>query len=127
MARPIGVTILAVLAIIVAILLFLGGAGSLVVTVVPGLTPEQVQLLQALGALSLLLGVLYLVGGIGLLRLTMWGWWLAVIASLVTVVSNISQVVINPGLVLGAVPGLILALIILIYLFVVRGEFGTSS
>ena len=105
MARPVGVTILAVLAIILAALLFLGGASSLLVTVVPGLTPEQVQLLQALGALSLVLGVLYLVGGIGLLRLTMWGWWLAVLASLVSIVANISQVVISPGLLLGAIPG----------------------
>ncbi|MFQ5907643.1 MAG: hypothetical protein ACE5JE_02270 [Thermoplasmata archaeon] len=127
MARPVGVTILAILAILVAILLFIGGATSLLVTAMPGLTPEQVQLIQALGAVSLVLGILYLVGGIGLFRLTLWGWWLAVLASLVTVVSNVTQVVIDPGLLLGSTPGLVLALIILGYLFVVRDHFGTGS
>ncbi len=127
MARPLGVTILAILAILAAILLLIAGSASLLVTAIVGLTPEQVQLLQALGAVSIVLGILYLVGGVGLLRLTAWGWWLAILASLVTIGSNISQLVINPEGLLGAIPGLVLALIILGYLFVVRGEFGAGS
>ncbi len=127
MARPLGVTILAILAILAAILLLIAGSASLLVTAIVGLTPEQVQLLQALGAVSIVLGILYLVGGVGLLRLTVWGWWLAILASLVTIGSNISQLVINPEGLLGAIPGLVLALIILGYLFVVRGEFGAGS
>ncbi len=127
MARPIGVTILAILAILAGILFLILGAAGLLVTAVAGLTPEEVQLLRAVGALGVVLGIVYLVGGIGLLRLTVWGWWLAIIASFLSVVSNIVQVVINPAALVGTVFGLVLSLYILGYLYVVRGEFGSGA
>ncbi|MEE9181273.1 MAG: hypothetical protein V3U33_01710 [candidate division NC10 bacterium] len=127
MARPVGVTILAVLAILAAILLLIAGSSSLFVSAILGLTPEEVQLIQALGAVSILLGILYLVGGIGLLRLSVWGWWLAVLASLISVASNIAQVVINPAAILGTIFPVVLAVFILGYLFTVRGHFRAGS
>ena len=127
MARPVGVTILAVLAILAAILLLIVGSSSLFVSAIVGLTPEEVQLIQVLGAVSILLGILYLVGGIGLLRLTMWGWWLAILASLISVASNIAQVVINPAAILGTIFPVVLAVFILGYLFMVRGHFRAGS
>ncbi len=127
MARPFGVTILAVLAILAAIPLLIVGSSSLLVAAIVGLTPEEMQLIQALGAVSIVLGVLYLGGGIGLLRLTVWGWWVAVLASLISVASTITQAVINPGAFLGTIFGLVLALFILGYLYLVRGHFGAGS
>ncbi len=127
MARPFGVTILAVLAILAAIPLLIVGSSTLIVAAIVGLTPEEVQLIQALGAVSIVLGILYLVGGVGLLRLAVWGWWVAILASLISLASTITQAVINPGAFLGTIFGLVLALFILGYLYVVRGEFGSGA
>ncbi len=127
MARPLGVTILAILALLAAFVLLVGGLLSLLATAIPGLTPGDVQLIQALGGVMVVLGVLYLVGGVGLLRLTLWGWWLVVLASVISAASNATQIAINPGFWWEPAPALVLSLIILGYLFVVRGAFTTST
>ncbi|MCJ2531145.1 MAG: hypothetical protein LN413_02340 [Candidatus Thermoplasmatota archaeon] len=127
MARPLGVTILAILALLAGFVLLVGGSLSLLATAITGLTSGEVQLIQALGGVMIVLGVLYLVGGVGLLRLTLWGWWLAILASVISAAANASQIAINPGFWWEPTPALVLSLIILGYLFVVRGEFGTSS
>ncbi len=127
MARPIGVTILAVLSILAAILLLVVGSLGLLAAAVAGLTPDEVQLLQAFGVFALVLGPLFLVSGVGLLRLTVWGWWLAIIVNFLSVISGIVQVVIDPANFVGPVIGLVLSGVILSYLFVVRGEFGAGS
>ncbi len=127
MARPLGITILAVLALLAGFVLLVGGSLSLLVTAIPGLTSGEVQLIQALGAVMIVLGILYLVGGVGLLRLTLWGWWLAILASVISAATNAAQIAINPGFWWEPAPALALALIILGYLFVVRGHFGTGS
>jgi uncharacterized membrane protein (DUF2068 family) len=128
MARPLGVTILAVLALFAALVVLVGGILSLLfASTVPELTPGQVQLIQALGGVMVVLGVLYLVGGVGLLRLALWGWWLAVVASFISAAANATQIAVNPGFWWEPAPALVLSVIILGYLFVVRGEFGTGS
>ncbi len=124
MARPIGVTILAVLSILAAIFFLIVGPFALLAAAVAGLTPEEVQMLQLIGAVTLVLGIFYLVSGYGLLRLTVWGWWLAIVVNFISVISTIVQVVIDPAAFLGQIIGLVIALIILGYLFVVRGAFG---
>ncbi len=126
MARPIGVTILAILSILAAIFFLIVGPLALLAAAVAGLTPEEVQMLQFIGAVTLVLGIFYLVSGYGLLRLTVWGWWLAIVVNFISVISTIVQVVIDPAAFLGQIIGLVIALIILGYLFVVRGEFGTG-
>ncbi len=127
MARPLGVTILAILALLAAFVLLVGGLLSLLATAIPGLTPGDVQLIQALGGVMVVLGVLYLVGGVGLLRLTLWGWWLVVLASAISAASNATQIAVNPGFWWEPAPALVLSVIILGYLFVVRGAFTTST
>ncbi|NIN63659.1 MAG: hypothetical protein GTO63_02865 [Anaerolineae bacterium] len=127
MTRPIGVTILAILTLVGAIILLVGGSLSLLATAVPGLTSEEVQLIQVLGAGMLVLGVFYLIGGVGLLRLTLWGWWLAVIVSVIAAGANAAQIAVNPGFWWEPAPALALALIILGYLFAVRGHFGRGA
>ncbi len=127
MARPIGVTILAVLSILAGIFFLIVGPLALLAAAVAGLMAEEVQLLQVVGALAVVLGIFYLVSGYGLLRLTVWGWWLAIVVNFISVISTIVQVVIDPAALLGQIIGLVIALIILGYLFVVRGEFGAGS
>ncbi|MCJ2520275.1 MAG: hypothetical protein LN412_04915 [Candidatus Thermoplasmatota archaeon] len=128
MARPVGVTILAVLVFIAAILLLTGGITVLLVSdLVAEVAEEWTTLVQVAGAVAVLMGILFLIGGVGLIRLTLWGWWLAIIASLISVASNISQVVVNPANWWGPIPGLVIALIILVYLFVVREHFGARA
>ncbi len=127
MARPLGVTILAILALLAGFVLLVGGSLSLLATAITGLTSGEVQLIQALGGVMIVLGVLYLVGGVGLLRLTLWGWWLAILASVISAAANASQIAINPGFWWEPAPALVLSLIILGYLFVVRGAFTTST
>ncbi len=127
MARPIGVTILAILSILAGILFLIVGPLALLASAVVGLTPEELQMLQAIGAFTLVLGVIYLVSAVGLLRLTVWGWWLAIVVNFISIISSIVQGVIDPAAFLGLAIGLVLSLIILGYLFVVRGEFGPRS
>ena len=118
---------MAVLSILAAILFLIVGPLALLAAAVAGLTPEEVQLLQAIGAFTVVLGVVYLVSAVGLLRLTVWGWWLAIVVNFISIISNIVQVVIDPAAFLGLAIGLVLSLIILGYLFVVRGQFGARS
>ena len=118
---------MAVLAILAAIPLLIVGSSTLIVAAIVGITPEEVLLIQALGTVSIVLGILYLVGGVGLLRLAVWGWWVAILASLISLASTITQAVINPEAFLGTIFGLVLALFILGYLYVVRGEFGSGA
>ena len=127
MARPIGVTILAVLSILAGILFLIFGPLALIASAVAGLTPERVLLLQALGAFMVVLGLVYLVSAVGLLRLTVWGWWLAIVVNFIAIISNIVQGVTEPADFLALTVGVVLALIILSYLFVVRGEFGKPT
>ncbi len=126
--RPIGVTILAILAILGAILFLIAGptlllGAGLISEVDPTLEPF-VPFFQAIGAVMTVMGVLLLVGGIGLFKLAPWGWWLAVIAIVISLATSIAQVAVNPAGIVGSAPSLALAVIILIYLFVVRGHFG---
>ncbi|MFQ5907644.1 MAG: hypothetical protein ACE5JE_02275 [Thermoplasmata archaeon] len=127
MARPLGVTILAILTLFAAFVLLVGGLLSLLATAIPGLALGEVQLIQALGGVMIVLGILYLVGGVGLIRVTLWGWWVAVIASVISTAANASQIAISPGFWWEPAPALVLSLIVLSYLFVVRGHFGTRS
>lgn len=125
MARRLGVTILGVLALFAAVVVLVGGVLSLLFAdTVSELTPEQVQILQALGAVMVILGVLFLLGGVGLLRLAGWGWWLAIVASVVSTGAHAAQIAVNPEFWWEPAPALALSLIVLGYLFFVRGELG---
>lgn len=129
--RPTGVTILAILAILSGLaLLALGPLTLLGAALLAELDPslaDYVVLLQVLGAVMTIMGILYLVGAVGLLKMTVWGWWLAIIVSLISVISNITQAVINPAAIASYAIGLVIPVIILIYLFLVRGHFGTGA
>lgn len=127
-SRPVGVTILAVLAIIFGILALIGGLGTMAIAGLAATIPELAgvgTLLLVIGALVTIMGLLYLVSGIGLLRLRGWAWWLAIIASVLSIVSQLGQYAMAP--VLGFPYFVVLPVIILIYLVVVRGHFGIGA
>jgi lysylphosphatidylglycerol synthetase-like protein (DUF2156 family) len=114
--RPLGVTILAILTILVGIGLFLLG---LVVVAAASLftlfAPVFGLPLVLIGILVLLVGILMLVSGFGLLKLRMWAWWLAFISFVLGTISSIlSQSYITAGI----------EVLLIVYLILVRKHFS---
>jgi hypothetical protein len=134
--RPLGITILAVISIILAGLSILW---SLLVLGFGGLTSLTGALFSAeqmasfggsavlSGSLGIVVAILHIVVAIGLLRLKQWAWLLAVIAYAVTVILGIAGIFGGGFLTVccGAL-GLILPIGVLIYLLSgnVRAAFG---
>ncbi|MGQ0798390.1 MAG: hypothetical protein ACT4OI_11095 [Methanobacteriota archaeon] len=86
--RPIGVTILGVLTIVVGVLVVFGGIIALLAALALLALPGGLgisSLLAVLAVLVLLFGLLWILAGFGLLRLKRWAWWLAVIVSVLNI------------------------------------------
>lgn len=88
---PIGVTVLGVLAISLGIFAVLGGLVVLVIGLLlaAGVGPALGLIEAVVGLLIGLFGILWIVAGMGLLRLRSWAWWLAVIVSVLDIVVSI--------------------------------------
>ena len=135
-SRPTGVTILAVLAILGALALLFSGAvliglglflGTLATSAAisnaiatsgyPGLASLGVgtisALLIALGAIVLILGILYLFVGFGFFSGKPWAWTLGIIVSVVDIVLDIVQIVLGGY---SSILGLVIGLLIIYYL-----------
>ena len=115
-SRPLGVTILAILTILVGIILLLVG---IVITAFASLlaaffAPMFGLPFVLIGVLILLVGILMLVSGFGLLKLRMWAWWLAIISFVLGAVSSI----LSASYVSAAIE-----VLLIIYLIVVRKHF----
>jgi len=115
--RPIGVSILAVLVVIVGVLLVLTGILGLLAFVVL-LSIEELKWLAQPTLLAslivLVVGVILSVSGVGLWRLRMWAWTLAVI---VLVFALLGQAV---GF---SLTSFVIELVLLVYLLAVRQHF----
>jgi hypothetical protein len=133
--RPTGVTILAVLSILGGIAFLVIGAGLVVVGLVIGTyvgTQLSNQLassgysglsslsagsiaaiLTAIGAIVLILGILYLAVAIGFLGGKGWAWTLAIIGYIIGIIINVVQIALGA---VTSVVGLIIGIIILYYL-----------
>lgn len=129
MNRPLGVTIIAVLAIINGLLgLCLPGAlivGSGVATLVAG----PLGLIGICGGLLLAAGpLLWLAVGFGAWNLRPWAWWLGMIATGITVVGVVINVLNGIGI-LQAVASAPLSIILFIYLLLPdsRRAFGIGD
>lgn len=118
--RPIGVTILGILAILFGIFVLATGIltvlGALVILALPGGLGFG-TLTIVIGVLVLLFGILWLLAGFGLLRLRTWAWWLAIVVSVLTLLAAIP-------LFPGSAVNLAVAVVILLYLLTVRRYFG---
>lgn len=81
----------------------------------------------ALSAFAVLVGLFYLVTGFGFLQGIGWSWYLGLIVSILSLIRNIIEAV--QGGVTFAIPGIIVALIIIYYLTrpEVKAYFGRGS
>jgi len=117
---PIGVAILGVLVLLAGILVALLGILVLIASTVlaPFLASAGLNLVGvglAVGAVTLVIGILLVVSGLGLIRLRLWAWVLAFLATVGTL-----AVLLIYG---GTVCGIGIAAVIFIYLIAVRGHF----
>src|SRR5436309_8934778 len=146
--RPTGVTVLAVLCIIAAIAFLLGGAVLIGLGLVIGTyAASQVTsslatagfsglaslgagtiaaIITAIGAIALILGILYLAVGVGFLGGKGWAWTLGIIVSIIGIVLDVVQIGFGAY---SNVLGLIIGIIIVYYLTRphVKAFFGTGS
>jgi len=135
LSRPTGVTILAILAIIAAIAFLLGGAVLIGLGLVIGTyAASQVTsslatagfsglaslgagtiaaIITAIGAIALILGILYLAVGVGFLGGKGWAWTLGIIVSIIGIVLDVVQIGFGAY---SNVLGLIIGIIIVYYL-----------
>ncbi|HEY7983805.1 MAG TPA: hypothetical protein VID73_06535 [Ktedonobacterales bacterium] len=137
MARPVGVTILAVLAIIGGILALCGGGALLLggtalsgALASSGATSGLASsgMLAGLGALTLVLGVLDIVLGVGMLMLKPWAWLLGVVLEVINLIEAGAMVALKVSNIGTQIIGIVVSLIILFYLFRpnVRAAFGRA-
>ncbi len=91
----------------------------------PTVLPPDLQgfawFIALIGVVVTVTGLLYIFTGWGLLKLRMWAWWLTVIASIISIVSQLTQFVVVPAY--GFPYLVVLPISILIYLRSVRGAF----
>jgi uncharacterized membrane protein (DUF2068 family) len=99
------VTVLGVLAILAGVLGIVGGAILL---------GSSDSLLVLLSATAVILGVLYLLTGVGLLRGIGWAWGLGIIVSALSLARNLTEIAF--GEIEYGVPGVIIAVAIIYYL-----------
>ncbi len=90
-------------------------------TVLPAGLQGFAWFIALIGVVVTLTGLLYIVTGWGLLKLRMWAWWLTVIASIISIVSQLTEFVVVPAY--GFPYLVVLPITILIYLRWVRRAF----
>jgi hypothetical protein len=124
-ARPLGVTILAILALVGGIFALCGGSFGLVgsglasIGKILGYSSLRPGAIFWGSILSLAVGALYLVLGWGALSLRPWAWLLGVGLQVFALIEGVVNLVRGDGRV-GAALGIILAAAILFYLFQAR-------
>jgi hypothetical protein len=131
--RPMGVTILAVLAIIGGVLGILGGilillgGGLIAASGVEGAAAVG-GLVIVFAILSIVIGALYLAFGIGAWGLKPWAWMLGVIGAGLSLLSALFQIIFLQSDITSQIVGIAISIIILVYLFTppVKQAFGRA-
>lgn len=130
MKRPVGVTILGVLAIVAGALELLGSLPYLGLTLgLRGFTGPLVtstaSFAMTVGVVMLLIGALEIAFGIGALRLSHWAWTFGVTLSVIAIVVAVAQMFAF-GFPMGAILWAVIPIVILAYLYThdVRDAFG---
>lgn len=117
--RPLGLTIIAILYWIGGVFSIIGGIGLM------GLGAAVAGIGTALGIFLIVLGVGAIVVGVGLWQVKEWSWWPAIIIGLLNLANGLYSLI-NPiqGVdAIGPIISLIIQVIILIYLFTIKGVF----
>jgi len=114
--RPFGVSVIAVVVMAFGALTTILGLLGMLVGFVSGImdTSRGAGFVFAGGLVGLLLGVVYVLAGVGLWNLRAWAWWLAFLVGIVGFV-----------LAFGSPFWMVTWLVLAAYLFVVRATFGT--
>ena len=118
-ARPMGITILAVLAAIGGVFAILGGLAIVGVMGVAGASTGSAGLLglgAILGLIILVVGVAYLAFAYGAWTLKPWAWPLGVALAVISLVLSLLNIV-GGGSITGEILNIAIAAIILYYLF----------
>lgn len=132
MRRPLGISVLGVLAVLAGVVLLILSVINLLAlygTIDIEIAPEVSRdLFLVSSAITFIVGIALLVSGSGLLRLRPWAWWLALLVALVAVFRSLFSFLSGvAGAALTALAsagtGLALGIIILAYLVSVRGAF----
>jgi hypothetical protein len=130
--RPLGITILAVLAIIGGIFLLLGGLALLALGGVAASQGDSVSgalggFAAILGIVTLVLAILYLAFGVGAWMLKPWAWTLGVVSQVLSLLIALVQIILGSSIT-GQIVGIIISAVILYYLFTpnVKAAFGKA-
>ena len=96
--RPLGVTILAILSILLGLLAIVSGFGGIGVfselfwTFMDWrIISSELEVLALLGVLSIIVGILSLPAGYGLLKGKKWAWTLAIVLGILGVIRNLVE------------------------------------
>lgn len=113
-SRPIGVTILAILVVLVGVLILIAAIAVFLLSGFLALTglPTFGLAVTVIGVLVLILALIWIGVGMGLWHLRSWAWWLALIVMLFTIVGSIA----SP-------PLAVVPILIFVYLILVRHHF----
>lgn len=111
-ARPLGVTIICILGIIAALLAIAGGAGALMLGGLLG-----IDLVMGLSLVSLVVAIITLISLIWLWQMKKMGW------TLVMILEIISLIIMIAGFSLMNTASIVIALIIVVYLYTKRTLF----
>jgi hypothetical protein len=111
--RPTGVTVLAILQGLFAILAVLGGLATLTLGSLLGAAVPSVgyagDLFGLIGIIGLLLGIIGLIITYGMWTGKGWAWWLTIIFSIISIIFNVLSLPVG-------IIGIIIYLVIVIYL-----------
>ena len=122
MARPTGVTVIAILSFIGGILAILAGAATTLLGGLIGAATDSTVggvfggLFAVIGIVILVVGIAYIVAGYGLWRLRPWAWLVALVLSIVSLVFTILGIVGGGGLGASQIVSLAVAGVIIYYL-----------
>jgi hypothetical protein len=113
-----GVTVLGMLAVLIG--LFSVGGGAILLT-------SADLTIVALNAVAVVIGILFLVCGIGFFQGKQWAWTLGVLVAVLSIIRNLIEAV--QGLIFAAIPGIALALVVIYYLRTgsVKAYFGRGA
>ncbi len=132
---PTGIAVISVLSIIAGILGLLGGLGLIMISGFFIASPTASALFFQMLAVSIVVGgIARISGGLGLLKLKLWGWWLAMIGAPGAVAFSIFNGLVAPLVstarfsisfpIVGIIPEMVITPIVLAYLFAKRRFFG---
>lgn len=128
MSRPMGVTILAVLALIAAVPALVGGLALVGVATFEEAVPVPDTFMYAVGAGTLLYAGLSLVLAYGFWATRSWAWIAGIALQILGIVTAVSQFASGERYLASLVIGLVLPVVILVYLLQpgVRAAFGRA-